>query len=132
APHVGVPFDAMPRTQRHDRSIDVRISPPIVARVLRQHMQPAIGTQYYELLSAGRAAAIKKEGNFVAIGTKIERRRWFPPEANVHLLTKICAATSHTTEKPFEPREGRREIDGRRRRALNHVPGIDKLIDVWR
>src|SRR5438105_6372994 len=74
APHVGVPFDAMPRTQRNDRSIDVRISPPIVARVLRQHMQPAIGTQYYELLSPGRAAAIKKEGNFVAIGTKIERR----------------------------------------------------------
>src|SRR5205814_5040505 len=112
---LAVPLDTMPYNQGDSRCIDIRIPPAEVTGIFRQHVQPAVGAQDEELLSAAPTATIKEEGNLIAVGTQIERRRRLPPEPDVHF--------------------GRIHVVVNRRRGipLDHTLGVDEIIHArWR
>ena len=71
---VGIPFDPVPDAERDDGGVHVRIAPPEVAGILRQHVQPAVGEENDELLASGITAAVEDEGDLVAVGPDIEGR----------------------------------------------------------
>src|SRR5438128_801798 len=109
-----VPLDPVPYAEGDEGGIDVRGAPPVVAGILRQHVEPSVRAQDEELLSPGAAAAVEQEGDFVAVGTEIDRRRRLPPEARVDLTRREVV------------------VDGCRRITLDHSLGIDKVVDIRR
>src|SRR3954465_2474302 len=89
--HVRVPLDAMPRTERHRRRVDVRMTPAEVARVLGHNVEVPIGNTYQKLLAPGTAAPVEDERDLVPVGPEIERRVRLPPERGIHLLLMDAA-----------------------------------------
>src|SRR2546428_302236 len=58
-----VPLDPVPYAEGDEGGIDVRGAPPVVAGILRQHVEPSVRAQDEELLSPGAAAAVEQESD---------------------------------------------------------------------
>src|SRR5207249_10157522 len=82
---LAIPLGPVPLAGGDEGGSDVGGPRAEIAGILGQDVEPAVGHEDEELLPAGAAAAVEQEGDLVAVGAGIKRRRRLPPEPHVDL-----------------------------------------------